>query len=104
MANFVNACAGILFSIALCSGLLRNDGLSSKFLSVSAYTYSIYLLSKFGQIPARILSLHFLHLHWLSCIVLMFFCGLLVPIAVCKAFEKINCLQKASWLRLVIGF
>lgn len=104
LVAFASACAGILFSITFCAGMLRNERLSTKLLSIAAYTYSIYLLSKFGQIPARVLSLHLLHLHWLLCIVLMFFCGLLAPIVVCKAFEKISFLQKASWLRLVIGF
>lgn len=105
LIRFIVACAGITFSIFICSFILTYcKRISQWFLQFSIYTYSIYLLSKFFQVPARIICLDVLHVHWSICIISMFFVGICIPILICKIVEQYKPLRSCTFLRYIIGY
>ncbi len=102
--RMILAVSGIFFSILLCHALLKLKPIQDKLLPFSTMTYSIYLLSWFGQYAAKIVTINILNLHWGICVVVMFVGGLLVPIIVCKIVDKIEGLKNNKFLRLSIGY
>ena len=104
LVKYFYALIGIAISILLCNTILNFKKLSSKILLFSGYTYSIYLLSKFSQIPIRIITLKILDLHYIICISAMFILGIMIPILVCKFVNKNRILSKSHIIRLIIGY
>ncbi len=104
LEKVILAVSGIFFSILLCHALLKLKWIQNKFLPLSSMTYSIYLLSWFGQYAVKIVTINILHLHWGICVVGMFIGGLLVPIVVCKIVDRIGILRNSYFLRLTIGY
>lgn len=104
LLRYFYALIGIVISILLCNTILNFKKLSSKILLFSSYTYSIYLLSKFSQIPARIITLKILDLHYVICISAMFILGIMIPILICKFVNKNKILSKLRIIRLIIGY
>lgn len=51
----LRAIVGIIMSVELCAVLLKSNWVNNKILPYSKYTYSIYLLSWFGQYAVKIL-------------------------------------------------
>lgn len=94
--------AGVWMSISLCSIILRSSKISGFLLPFSKYTYSIYLLSWFGQYAAKVLLINILHLHWSIAVVAMFICGIVVPLFVDKCVDRWFKDNKA--IRLIIGY
>lgn len=102
--KIVRAIIGILMSIQLCVLLLDNKWIRKFVQPMSKYTYSIYLLSWFGQYAVKIIVVNMLNLHWLFVVLFMFIAGIIIPIWICKIVEGNPMLNKKKWLRLVIGY
>ena len=98
----VRVLAGVWMSISLCSMILRSSKIRGFLLPFSKYTYSIYLLSWFGQYAAKVLLINILHLHWSIAVVAMFICGIAVPLVVDKCVDRWFKDNKA--IRLIIGY
>lgn len=82
--------------------ILCSSKISGFLLPFSKYTYSIYLLSWFGQYAAKVLFINILHLHWSIAVVEMFICGIVVPLVVDKCVDRWFKDNKA--IRLIIGY
>lgn len=102
--KYIIAFIGIAFSIMLCMLLTRLKYIANKILLLSGYTYSIYLLSKFAQIPIRVIFTNKLESHYSICILAMFISGILVPILICIVTDKIKLLKNSRIFRLIIGY
>jgi fucose 4-O-acetylase-like acetyltransferase len=98
------ALVGIWMTLSLCSVLGRNSFVKDRILPFSRYTYSIYLLSWFGQYATKIVVVNILHLNAFVCIPLLFVMGVAVPLVIDKAVDKIDSNRKCRWMRLVIGY
>ena len=96
------ALIGVTMSVLLAISLLRSNWINKHILPLGRYTYSIYLLSWFGQYAIKILVVNVLNLHWGLVVPLMFVFGLLIPIAICKIVEASQLLNK-KWIRIIIG-
>ena len=96
------ALIGVTMSVLLATSLLRSNWINKHILPLGRYTYSIYLLSWFGQYAIKILVVNVLNLHWGLVVPLMFVFGLLIPIAICKIVEASQLLNK-KWIRIIIG-
>ena len=96
------ALIGVTMSVLLAISLLRSNWINKHILPLGRYTYSIYLLSWFGQYAIKILVVNVLNLHWGFVVPLMFVFGLLIPIAICRIVEASQLLNK-KWLRIIIG-
>ena len=96
------ALIGVTMSVLLATILLRSEWIKNSILPLGRYTYSIYLLSWFGQYAIKILVVNVLNLHWGLVVPLMFVFGLLIPIAICKIVESSQLLNK-RWIRIIIG-
>lgn len=95
---------GIMMSIFLCSVLLRSDKLTCWILPYSKYTYSIYILSWFGQYAAKVACINILHLHWAIAVVAMFVCGIWIPLLIDWIVDKCKLLSESKAVRLIIGY
>ena len=104
ITSILSSICGLLMSISLCSCLLNVRVVDNCLVPLSKYTYSIYLLSWFGQYAAKILCVNILNLNWTFVVLAMCIAGLIFPAAICIAVEKIGFLSRQKWLRLVIGF
>ncbi len=103
--NYVlKACVGMLMSIQLCSMLLRYYWVEKYLLSLSKYTYSIYLLSWFGHYAAKVVLVNMLHVHWLIVVCGMFIAGFVFPLMVCRIVDKVAWGSSWKWLRITIGY
>lgn len=98
----VRALIGVIMSVLLATSLLRSEWIDNNILPLGRYTYSIYLLSWFGQYAIKILVVNVLNLHWGLVVALMFVFGLLIPITICKIVEASQLLNK-KWIRVIIG-
>ena len=96
------ALIGMMMSVLLATSLLKSEWVNCNVLPLGRYTYSIYLLSWFGQYAIKILAVNLLNLHWGFVVPLMFIFGLLIPMAICRIVEASKLLNK-KWLRTVIG-
>lgn len=96
------ALIGVIMSVLLATSLLRSEWINNNILPLGRYTYSIYLLSWFGQYAIKILVVNVLNLHWGLVVSLMFVFGLLIPITICKIVEASQLLNK-KWIRVIIG-
>lgn len=103
MYNYAVAFIGIAFSIMLCLSLLRFNSISDRILLISGYTYSIYLSSKFSQIPTKIVAINILELNWFLCISVMFVAGITVPVLICIVTDRVKTLKNNRIFRLIIG-
>ena len=97
------ALSGILLSMALCSLLLETQWVKRVILPYSDKTYSIYLLSWFGQYAVKFVVINMLNLHWAVCVVCMFVGGLIVPLAVDWLEDKLK-LSRSNPIRLITGY
>lgn len=98
------AIIGISASIILCNYLLRIEYITKHILPFSAATYSIYLLSWFGQYPIQILCLNVLHINWFISFILIFLGGIVFPLAVRRCVCIIPKLSNIRILTLTIGY
>lgn len=98
------ALVGIWMTLCVCSCLIKKEWVVSHILSYGRYTYSIYLLSWFGQYATKYIAVNILHLQITVCIVLVFFMGLIVPIAIDKVIDRLDDGRRYKWLRLIIGY
>jgi len=102
MYRIVASIVGILFSISLCTLLLQYEQLTVWLLPYARYTYSIYILSWFGQYIAKIICINMLGVHWFLCVVSMFISGIIVPLMIvwcvdhCRGFD-------CKPVRMIIG-
>lgn len=97
------AIIGILFSIALCRNVLKFY--YRRNIPLAKYTFSIYLLSWFGQYGMKILVLHFSHFEIGAYLLpLLFLAGVIFPVLCCKLVEKVNLnSQIMRYVYLIIG-
>lgn len=98
------AFAGIWMSLSVCIYLVKREWIAIHIIPYGRYTYSIYLLSWFGQYAAKIIAVNVLHLNMLVCIMLLFVMGLLVPIIVDRIVDRLDAGRKYKWLRLIVGY
>lgn len=98
------ALVGIWMTLSVCSCLIKKEWVVSHILSYGRYTYSIYLLSWFGQYATKYIAVNILHLQIIVCIVLLFFMGIIVPIATDKVIDRMDNGRRYKWLRLIIGY
>lgn len=93
---------GLWMSVSFCSLLLYSNKITIWQKPYGKNTYSIYLLSWFGQYAAKILVVNIFHMHWGICVIAMFICGIAVPLMInwCVDRYKLN----NVFLRLVIGY
>ena len=96
------ALIGIIMSVSLAVVVLKSEWINNNILPLGKYTYSIYLLSWFGQYAIKILVVNVLILHWGFVVPLMFVFGLLIPIFICRIVESSQLLNK-RWIRIIIG-
>jgi len=103
--TFIIRCLiGVFFSMSLCSLMLKSERVAGLLLPFSKYTYSIYILSWFGQYAAKIACINILHLHWAIAVVAMFVCGIVVPWLVDRIVDKCKPLSESKAVRLIIGY
>lgn len=100
----VTALIGIWMSLSVCLCLVKNEWVISHILPCGRYTYSIYLLSWFGQYATKIIVVNILHLNVWICITSLLLMGLLFPIVVDKVIERLDSDHKYKWLRLIVGY
>lgn len=104
MYKVVTALIGIWMSLSVCLFLIRKDWVINKAIPYGRYTYSIYLLSWFGQYATKIITVNVLHLNIWICIILLFIMGLLFPIMVDKIIDILDNGRKYKLLRLIVGY
>lgn len=97
------AVIGIWFSMVLCNTLLQNDFFYRKILPYGDITYTIYLMSFFGQYSAKALIVNILHLHWYHCVICMFIGGLVFPLIVYQIYLATNKFDENKFLKVLIG-
>lgn len=102
--KIVAAVVGIWVSLSVCSYLARKEWIIKNILPYGDYTYSIYLLSWFGQYSTKIIVVNILHLNMIVSIVSLFFMGIVVPILIDKTIGKFDCNYKCKWLRMIVGY
>ena len=103
VVKIVFAIVGICFSMILCNTLLRSDFVNRHLLPFGDITYTIYLMSFFGQYIAKIIIVNVLHLHWSCCVVGMFIGGLVFPLFVYQVYKKTNYFCRNRFLKILIG-
>lgn len=104
ISRIVAALAGITASALLCKALIHIKWIDKKILPFATDTYTIYLLSWFGQYPVQIACLNILHLNWIASFLLIFIAGLLLPIIVHRLIRRTPCFHSSKLLRLSIGY
>lgn len=104
LGAIVRTLVGLIFSLSLCSVVLRYERLSGWLLQWSDRTYSIYILSWFGQYAAKVLCMDILHLHWAIAVAAMFVCQIAVPLIIDKIVDKCKPLSESKAVRLIIGY
>lgn len=102
--EILRAFVGLVMSVSLCTILLKIPFVEQWILPLGRFSYSIYLLSWFGQYMVKMLVVNLLNLHWLAVVVSMFLAGLAFPVAVCLIVEKVSWLNRQKWLRAIIGY
>lgn len=103
MFRIFYAIVGIVFSMSFCNGLLQSYFIQKNVLHYGDMTYTIYLLSFFGQYTAKVLFVNIMHAHWSICVIAMFAAGLLFPILVYRIVRRSETLYKSKFLKLIIG-
>ena len=102
---FVRLFVGVWMSISICQYLLdKSKRISAWLLQWSHYTYSIYILSWFGQYAAKVVCVNILHLHWSIAVVSMFVCGVGLPLLIDSIVDKCKLLSQNKAVRLIIGY
>lgn len=97
------AITGIGFSMSLCSVLLEQKTIRKYVLPFGDITYTIYLMSFFGQYSAKALVVSILHLSWPFWVVSMFMGGLVFPLLVYWIYKSTNDFGGNKFLKIVIG-
>lgn len=97
------AVIGIFFSMSLCNLLLESETIRIYILPFGDITYTIYLMSFFGQYTAKVLAVNILHLSWPFWVLSMFIGGLLFPLVVYKIYNISNEFGDNKFLRIIIG-
>ena len=103
LLKVVFAIIGIWFSIVLCNTLLESDFVNKKVLPFGDITYTIYLMSFFGQYGAKAIIVNILHLHWSWCVIGMFIGGIVFPLIVYKLYKATNQFGGNRFLKVLIG-
>ena len=94
---------GIYFSMSLCNVLLESEVIRNYLLPFGDITYTIYLMSFFGQYSAKAFVVNILHLSWPFWVVSMFIGGLVFPLIVYKIYQSTNEFGGNRFLKIVIG-
>lgn len=97
------AIIGIWFSMVLCNTILESEFVNKKVLPFGDITYTIYLLSFFGQYSAKAIIVNILHLHWSWCVIGMFIGGILFPLIVYRIYKVTNQFGGNKFLKVLIG-
>lgn len=94
---------GILFSISLCINVMKFCGNSK--IPLANYTYSIYLLSWFGQYGTKIFLMELLHVNvGVYLLPLLFVVGVTFPVLCCMLLENVKSNSLImKYTRLLIG-
>lgn len=103
LVKIVFAIIGIFFSIVLCNTLLGNEFVKNHLLPFGDITYTIYLLSFFGQYFAKVLVVNLLHLSWPLWVVFMFVGGVVFPLFIYKGYKVTNGFGGNKFLKIIIG-
>jgi len=101
--KITQAIAGIAFSIYFCNTLLSFKYIRDQILPFGDITYTIYLMSFFGQYAIKILTINILNLHWSICVISMFSAGIIFPIFIYSVYKTNSVLQNNKLIKLVIG-
>ena len=102
--RITTALLGICASLLFCQFLLSSKFVENYILPFSGDTYSIYLLSWFGQYPIQILAINILHLNWALSFGLIFLGGVLFPILIRRIVKHIPILYNTKIITLTIGY
>lgn len=94
---------GIVSSIYLSNAILKNKYITNLLLPLSSCTYTIYLLSWFGQYPIQILSINILHINWLVSFFLIFIADIVFPVFVNNLVNRQPIFNKSTFIKLTIG-
>ena len=97
------AIIGVCFSMALCSTLLKNDFVNQRILPFGNITYTIYLMSFFGQYSVKVVVWNVLHLNWPVLVSFMFIGGLIFPLIVYWLYIKTNNFGGNKFVKILIG-
>lgn len=95
--NFVIDYLGVFACLSTSIQIDIKNMKRAKFLfsDLGTYSYDIYLLSYFVQIPTRILCFSVIGMPYVLCVILMFFMGVIVPYIGAKyIIRKVNILSK----------
>ena len=103
LLKLVLAIIGVWFSMVLCNTLLDSEFVNKKVLPFGDITYTIYLMSFFGQYTAKAIIVNVMHLQWGFCVIGMFIGGMIFPLIVYKIYIKTNQFGGNNFLRILIG-
>lgn len=103
LLKVVFAVIGVWFSMVLCNTLLDSDFVNKKVLPFGDITYTIYLMSFFGQYSMKAIIVNILHLHWSWCVIGMFIGGIVFPLIVYKIYKVTNQFGGNMFLKVIIG-
>ena len=103
IVKIASAITGIAFSVCFCKTLLSFKCVCDKILPLGDMTYTIYLMSFFGQYATKIFVVNMLHLHWGICVISMFCAGMIFPVFIYKFCKQNSVLQNNKLVRLIIG-
>jgi exopolysaccharide production protein ExoZ len=81
MIDLLGIFACLITAICICS---RNNKIYAGISVLGTYSYDIYLLSYFVQIPIRVIFYLIIGIQYEICVLLMFVLGILVPIIISK--------------------
>lgn len=101
--KIVFAIVGIVFSMSLCCVLLELKTIRPYVLPFGDITYTIYLMSFFGQYSTKALVVNILHLPWPFWVISMFIGGLVFPLLVYWIYKSTNEFGGNKFLKIVIG-
>lgn len=101
--KIISSFLGILMTVSLSQLLLKNTFLAKCLLPIADLTYTIYLMSFFGQYFVKYIIGDLFNLHWSICVLCMFISGLLFPICLYRCYLKMTFLHKFNIIKLCIG-
>ena len=90
-------------TISIAQIFLNSNFVNKYLLPIGDITYTIYLMSFFGQYASKVLVVNLLHLHWSVCVLSMFVSGLVFPLAVYYIFNKMPMLHKSNIIKYCLG-
>ncbi len=102
--RIIRAITGLFFSLSLCDYVIRHYPiLKDLMVKFSNKTYTIYLLSWFGQYIVKFVLVNKLNLHFSIVVAGMFAGGIIFPLVACWLVDKVPFLNNKG-IRLIIGY